>query len=252
MKRQFWIHVGAVLSGCLLFGFTGQALARPGYFDSCKGSGCHDAANLPITCAGCHAHGTHSNYKKDDINLVATTIDPANPTQSKLNFHPDEVMGVKIVGGYYDSTSSYKNWVRVLLYDEKGNLIACSTGPNAVEPCRGKGNGYPLSPSSSTKTPLTLTKDINGNDLKAPLTPGDYKYSIAWYGSVRDQNGAVFNTDNPPSKWNDDSNNPNHGTQTVWFSFKVIPAGRSASEEISKTETVSVARQAKTGSHKAH
>lgn len=152
------------------------AQAESGFFSN-NCAGCHN--NVSSTCAGCHAHGVHSNSSKGDINLTGTT--------DKNSYAAGETVAVTIDGGYRSG------WVRAILYDENMNELARSTGPN------GKGGGASL--------PVTLS-------APAPTTPGNYTWSVAWYGNQYDldQRGGktVFG-----NNWTPDPNNPGHGQEIV-------------------------------------
>jgi hypothetical protein len=132
-----------------------EAQAHGTYFTSQNCSICHN--DDTSTCAGCHAHGVHSDNTKSDINLSAST--------DKSSYAPGEAMSVTIDGGYRSG------WVRAILYDQNGTEVARSSGPGGT----GSGNSFPIVLSAN-----------------APTTPGTYTYTAAWYGNQYDASGAYF------------------------------------------------------------
>lgn len=214
----------------LLLGYLGQVPARESYFEkNCES--CHSEA-LRMTCKGCHAHGTHSSKLKNDLNLTATL--------NSKHFQPGSLIRVTVTGGY-DPYGWNDQWVRVVLYDEKGAELARSTGPN------GMGGGLPLAsgiPIGSTcfECPIKLY-------TRAPAAVGTYTYSVSWYGNKYDKTGAFFGP-----KWKADPNNPNHGEEFVSFSFEVdAPSLNGASvKNVSTTLTDALASQKTTDNHKEH
>ena len=69
---------------------------------------CYSTA--PVTCSGCHRHGT-----KD---FTVTT--------NKLTYAPGESITVSITG----ETNDQPGWVRLILYDLDGKEVARSSGPS--------------------------------------------------------------------------------------------------------------------------
>jgi hypothetical protein len=166
------------------FVLVGSAGAFPSFFNSnCVACHTDDAGNQ--FCAACHAHGTHSNSSKNDLNIKATT--------DKTTYLPGETISVGVSGGYRPG------WVRVILYDQNGNEVARSSGPcnDPAAPDHGCGSG------DSYQGPLVLT-------APAPMTPGTYTFSAAWYGNQFDKNGAFFGPN-----WTPDPTNPGHGQEIV-------------------------------------
>ncbi|MGC1951637.1 MAG: hypothetical protein WA970_03450, partial [Gammaproteobacteria bacterium] len=105
------MRINIILEFCaavlLTFIFLPNAYAFPNLFtDNCQV--CHGAT---ATCAGCHAHGTHSSSTKNDINVTATT--------DKAVYAPGETVTVSITGGYRDG------WVRAKLWAQDCSVIAC-------------------------------------------------------------------------------------------------------------------------------
>ncbi|GAB4389424.1 MAG: hypothetical protein Kow0025_14650 [Thermodesulfovibrionales bacterium] len=134
--------------------FEGTAQAESGFFNQ-NCAACHSSAGS--TCAGCHAHGVHSNSSKSNINLTAAT--------DKASYSPGETVSVTINGGYRSG------WVRAILYDQNGAELARSTGPATM----GGGSSFPIILSGP-----------------APSAPGSYTFTAAWYGNQYDRNGAAF------------------------------------------------------------
>ncbi len=190
--RLFVLTVVLVVFSLFIYG---TAEAFPSFFNNnCVACHTDDAGNQ--YCAACHAHGTHSNSSKSDINIKATT--------DKNVYLPGETMSISVSGGYRPG------WVRVILYDNNGNEVARSSGPcnNPSAPDHGCGSG------DSYLGPLTL-------NATAPSTPGTYTYTAAWYGNQFDAGGAFFGPG-----WTPDPNNPNHGEERVQTNtFTVEAAG---------------------------
>lgn len=174
MKKQNIVSITATVFGLVLFCQAGPIMAYGPLFDKeCKT--CHEKAGYK-TCAGCHAHGTHSSVLKNDINLRAYTDKP--------NYQPGESMSISVEGGYR------AGWVRVYLFNNpnaEGTPIAKSTGPD------GMGGGPAM--------PIIF-------ELQAPTEPGMYTYSASWYGNARDKTNPTF------GKWRQ-STNLNHGEEIV-------------------------------------
>ncbi|GAB4389715.1 MAG: hypothetical protein Kow0025_16800 [Thermodesulfovibrionales bacterium] len=167
------------------------AQAKPDFFTSQNCSLCHydDAA----TCAGCHAHGVHSQIGGNNINLSATT--------DKGTYAPGEAMAISVTGG------NRSGWARVIVYDQNGVEAARSTGPG------GTGSG------ESLPGPIVLA-------ASAPQAPGTYTYSASWYGNAYDKSSAAF------VNWVADPGNPGHGEEIIetnTFTVEGPPAAAGAS-----------------------
>jgi hypothetical protein len=188
----------AVAAVGMLAPMTEEAYAFPSLYDS-NCLACH--SDDPQTCAGCHAHGTHSSDAKNDIDVTATT--------DKTTYAPGETVSVSITGGYR------AGWVRAILYDESGVEVARASGacdnPSLAD--HGCGNG-PTFPG-----PIIL----NGT---APSTPGTYTFTGSWYGNQYDLGQEGGTTFFGPG-WTPDATNPGHGEEKVSTnSFTVAaPAG---------------------------
>ena len=128
--------------------------AKQEYYGNYSCSVCHTPA--PVTCTGCHRHGTR--------NFTATT--------NKLTYAPGESITVSISGG----TNDESGWVRLILYDQDGNEVARSTGPSG----RGGGPTFP--------GPIKLI-------ATAPADPGIYTLSASWYGYSTSTNASNFEPD---------------------------------------------------------
>jgi len=161
MRKALLVSIGFI--AVLLAALAVSAPDAQGY-GSLYDSECQTCHGSTRTCAGCHAHGVHSNNSKSDLNLTADT--------DKTTYSPGEAMTVTVDGGYRG------NWVRVILYDETGTEITRSTGPSGI------GGGAAL--------PVVL-------DATAPLTPGTYTYTASWYGNQYDIVGAYFGPNWTPS-----------------------------------------------------
>lgn len=161
----------------VLISWLPGAHALSSYFSGPPGNctSCH--AGVPSTCNGCHAHGAHSSSAKNNINLSGIT--------NKIIYSPGERIDVAITSGYRTG------WVRAILYDQSGTEVARSTG--TATGGMGGGAGFPITLSAL-----------------APMTPGSYTWSIAWYGNGYDAGGATFG-----ARWKPDLNNPGHGQEIV-------------------------------------
>ena len=148
-------------------------------------------------CAACHGptpttcNGCHSHGTHTDV--PRTDINVAGQTDQSV-YQAGDTVTVTITGGYRTG------WIRGLLFDE-----------NLVELAR-----------SSGQSPLTLM-------VPAPSTPGDYNWSVTWYGNYQyEVEGASFGLGFSdvlqPDYFTPDPNNSNHGFQTVAVpTFTVLP-----------------------------
>ncbi|HET9594210.1 MAG TPA: CxxxxCH/CxxCH domain-containing protein [Anaeromyxobacteraceae bacterium] len=150
-----------------------RALAMPAYFDQ-QCAACHPASAYGNTCNGCHAHGTHSDATKSDINFKGTT--------DKSIYAPGELVTVTLNGGYQSG------WLRTVLLDQNGTELGRTTGPNTM----GAGPGVPTVLSGP-----------------APTTPGMYTWQVRWFGNSYDVGTAEWGK---PGEWIDDWQ-PGHGYQ---------------------------------------
>ena len=69
---------------------------------------CHGTT---VTCAGCHAHGSHPNSSKNTINVTAAP--------DKSIYAPGEWVTVSINGGYRDG------WARAKLWNQDCSTVGC-------------------------------------------------------------------------------------------------------------------------------
>ena len=170
--------------------WANNAEARSAFWSGQGGCvSCH--AGEDTSCAGCHAHGTHSDSGKDDINVVAST--------DKTTYAPGEDVTVSITGGYR------AGWVRAILYDENGVEVARSSGSGGT----GGGLEFP--------GPIVLT-------APAPADPGLYTWEASWYGNEYDLGNIGGSTFFGPG-WIPDPNNANHGEEVVFVNpFDVVAA----------------------------
>ncbi|MBP2675546.1 MAG: fibronectin type protein [Deltaproteobacteria bacterium] len=198
-RRGSWyarnVPVILVSTLALLFFFSGGAGAFEALFvPNCSNASCHPAT--PTTCAGCHAHGTHSGSAKNDQNLTAQT--------DQASYSAGATVTVTLDGGYRGG------WVRAYLYDNTGTLVDTSTGAG------GLGGGAAL--------PVALTGI-------APAAPGTYTFTAAWYGNAYDAGGATFG-----ANWTPDPANANHGQEKISTnSFTVTGAADNTSPTVSST-----------------
>ena len=171
------MHLAAALGAAALLGLATPAGAISSYFTA-QCASCHSAAvvgSTATTCNGCHAHGTHPTSAKAALNLAGAT--------NATSYTPGQTVSVTITSGYRTG------WVRAALFDQDGNQLALSTGPNGM----GGGAGFPI----------TLT-------APAPTAPGSYTWSVGWYGNMYDAAGAFFGP-----RFQEDPGNPDHGWELV-------------------------------------
>ncbi len=167
--------LSAVFSVAVLLAFpASRALAMPAFFDQ-QCASCHLSPDWGGTCNGCHAHGSHSDATKSDINIRGVT--------NKTTYAAGETVTVSMTGGYQSG------WVRTVLVDQAGVELARTTGPSS------RGGGPAL--------PVTLSG-------VAPATPGMYAWQVRLFGNAYDSATGVFGS---PGTWIPDWQ-PNHGYQT--------------------------------------
>lgn len=106
-------------------------------------------------CASCHTDDTPScdGCHEHRGNLSASTNHPI--------YNPGDIVQVTLNGG------SRGGWVRGLLYDQDGTEIDRSSGPT--------GTG-----DDSAGSPVTFPVSLQAN---APTSPGQYTWSVAWFGA---------------------------------------------------------------------
>jgi hypothetical protein len=181
--KSKWISVCLFSAAlCLVFPASGARACDFFYASVTEGNcaSCHGAPpNTTITCNGCHKHGAHDSG--DNMNLRATT--------RQRYYSPGQMVKVVLMGGYRSG------WARTLLYDHDGNEVARNTGTvktGAVAPSGGTGlPGYLNAP--------------------APIEPGTYTWTAAWYGNKFDDPGVYTKF----GRWVPDAGNPNHGYELV-------------------------------------
>ena len=176
-----------------------DAEARSNFWD---GQGecatCH--TDDDVSCAGCHAHGVHSDAGKDDINVLAST--------DKATYTPGETVTVSITGGYRPG------WVRAILYNENGVEVDRSEGPG----CGTGGADNGCGGGEEFPGPIVLT-------APAPSTPGPYIWEASWYGNEYDL-GDIGETTFFGPGWTPDPDNPMHGEEIVFTNpFDVVATG---------------------------
>jgi hypothetical protein len=103
------------------------------------------------SCDGCHEHRG---------NLSASTDQPT--------YDPGSIINVTLNGG------SRGGWVRGLLYDQAGTEIDQQGGPT------GTGDD---GAGSAVTFPVSL-------QATAPTTPGEYTWSVAWFGAPNSGGGS--------------------------------------------------------------
>ncbi len=119
---------------------------------------CHSPS--PVTCNGCHGHGTHGTSVKDSMNLVATA--------DKTSYAPGDDISVTLTGGYKAS-----GWVRVNVYDSKGVLLVS----NKTD-CPHNASSY----AATCDLPVTL---------KTRAQAGMTNLYVAWMGNEYDEPNAI-------------------------------------------------------------
>ena len=100
--RKVSIIFVCILALFAFFSWTHTANAFPSLYASecaaCHGGAVSGFSPATGTCAGCHAHGTHSGTGAEDINITATP--------DKLVYAPGETVAVTINGGTFTSNSA--------------------------------------------------------------------------------------------------------------------------------------------------
>jgi len=124
---------------------------------TCTSSNCHTES--PVTCNGCHGHGTHKDFNKNSINLLATT--------DKSSYVVGDDISVTLKGGYIDG-----GWVRVNVYDSSGTPLVS----NSTE-CPHNAASY----ASTCDLPVTL---------KTRAVAGMTSLYVGWMGNEYDTAGA--------------------------------------------------------------
>lgn len=135
----------ALILGPFHFG-GGEAQARSTFFNSRGCVACHDTPTA-ATCAGCHHHSGRLAATKDKATCYA----------------PGEKVTITLT-----ASGPLTGWIGARLYDQAGEEIARSAGPQS-------GTG------SSTTFPAVLS-------APAPARPGSYTWRIAYFGN---QNGMA-------------------------------------------------------------
>ena len=107
-------------------------------------------------CAACHTDDTPTcNACHEHRGTVTASADQAE-------YAPGELVTVTMNGGWESG------WIRGLLYDQDDNEVDRATGPTGTGN-DGQGNGVTF--------PVTL-------QAAAPMTPGQYTWQAAWFGSI--------------------------------------------------------------------
>jgi len=215
IKSQF--KVGMILGFILFIGWVSDVSAFPAYFSAtgvvdvdsgkvgrgCSDAGCHDGAAVTRTCNGCHAHGSHSNNNKDDINITATT--------DATTYNVGDTITITVAGGYKFS------WVRATIYNENMDMIAQSTG-------------------ICDATISTGTACANGDSLPVTLaivasTTGTHTWTAGLYSNQTDATGAAGGINGTQSTsvaeqgWLPDATNANHGEEIVPIGAFTVTTG---------------------------
>ncbi len=146
----------------------GVSNAKPEFFTTvtvdnktCSSAGCHNAS--PVTCNGCHAHGTRSTILSGAMNLVATTL--------KSSYAPGDDISVTLSGGS-SQVGSATGWVRVNVYDSNGTPLVSNTE------CLHNAASYP----TTCSLPVTL---------KTRAVAGMTSLYVGWVGNEYDPGGTV-------------------------------------------------------------
>ena len=192
----------------LFIAWMSDASARESFFvgDGCTAAGCHDgvAPTTTPTCNGCHAHGTHSNSAKDNLNFTAIT--------DASTYNVGDTITIDIDGGYKS------DWVRVTVYDGSGNVVAQSKG--TCDNTTSSGSAC----SNGASMPISLTTTANAT--------GTQMWTAAWYGNNSDigsSSGGVNGTQSmsvAEQGWLPDATNANHGEEIVTIAaFTVNDSG---------------------------
>jgi len=198
----------------LFIGWISDASAFSSFFNSqgCNAAGCHDGT-LPIatpTCNGCHAHGTHSDSNKNDLNVTATT--------DAATYSVGDTIAITVNGGYKT------DWVRVNVYDENGTVIAQSKGTCDTT----TSSGTACSNGLATPIILQVTAGATGTQM----------WTASWYGNENDASGSAGGVNGTQSTnfaevgWLPDASNTAHGEEIVLiaaFTVNTAPTSTTSS-----------------------
>lgn len=138
--------------------------ANPEYLTDRGCRGCHTP---PVTCTGCHGHGTHDTMAKSTMNLVATT--------EKNSYVVGDDISVTLSGGY-KPTGWSSGWLRVNVYASNGTLLVSNSAD-----CPYNASSYP----ANCDLPVTL---------KTRAVSGMTNLYVAWMGNEFDKTGAAQGT----------------------------------------------------------
>lgn len=149
------------LSICTLV--PGISFAQSSYYNtSC--SSCHGAAPAsPMTCNGCHGHGTHASGNRGSMNLVAST--------DKSSYVAGETIKVTLSGGMEPQSTG---WVGIRIYDANGAEVSK----------RNRDYRCTRSPASAA-TACDLPMEIS-----ITAQAGWTELYVAWAGNVSDSSGS--------------------------------------------------------------
>lgn len=170
--------------------------------DGCTAAGCHDGGSggalmTGNTCNACHAHGSHSDSGKNDLNVTAIT--------DASSYNVGDTIEITV-------TSGYKNgWARINVYDDSGALVAQSKG--ACDSTVSSGSACAEGEHMvSTGIKLTATASSTGTQM----------WTASWYGNSNDTGGsaggdnAMVNSSGVTVPgWLPDSGNSGHGEEIV-------------------------------------
>ncbi len=190
MKRT--TILGICITALVVFAaWAPNANARSSFYnDEC--AGCHGGDYTTNTCDGCHAHGTHGDSGKNDINI--------NATPDSTTYNPGDTIVVQVGGGYRGG------WVRVQMWDLDCSIANTCNQSNVLA----EESLYTSGSEVSFPGPVALTATV-------PDTPGAYTWYAGWYGNERDTSTGS----NASNLWIADSTNSGHGNELIAFTFTV-------------------------------
>lgn len=146
--------------------FPSVSNANPEFLTDRGCRGCHTP---PVTCTGCHAHGTHNTLAKDMMNLSAIV--------DKASYVVGDDISVTLTSGY-KPTGWSSGWVRVSVYASNGTLLVSNK------------TDCPHNAASYTNCDLPVI-------LKARAQSGMTNLYVAWMGNENDKANPVTGLDIP-------------------------------------------------------